>query len=233
MPADSLVAQVNAAVALALSSPTEIVALCAVAAAGALTLTSSFVKTMVPLRWLAVFSNIGFLIYGVLTPSPVMGLLHATLLPINVVRLFEMRRLTRRVRAAAENADTSGLWLRPYMKATRCKPGTVLFEKGDPAEHLYLLAEGRVDFVEIGQSVGPGRIFGEIAFFSPSRRRTSTARCAEPCVVLKINQQSVRELYYQNPAFGLELIGLVAGRLSADVARLEAALAEARARVAT
>jgi CRP/FNR family cyclic AMP-dependent transcriptional regulator len=230
VPADSLAAQANGALALALSSPTEIAALCAAGAAGALTLTSSFVKTMVPLRWLAVFSNIGFLIYGVLHPSPVMGLLHATLLPINVVRLFEMRRLTQRVIAAAASADSSGVWLRPYMKATRCKAGTVLFEKGDPAEHLYLLAEGRVDFVEIGQSVGPGRVFGEIAFFAPSRRRTLTARCAEPSLVLKINQQSVRELYYQNPAFGLELISLVAGRLSADVARLEAALEAERAR---
>ena len=213
-----------------MSSPTEVVALCAAFAAATLTITSSFVKTMVPLRWLAVFANCGFLAYGVLHPSPVMGMLHAILLPINVVRLREMRRLARNVVAAAESADTSGLWLKPYMKATRRKAGEVLFSQGDEANELYLLAEGRVEFVEIGQSVGPGRVFGEIAFFAPDKRRTLTARCAEDCLVLSVNQSTVRQMYYQNPAFGFELIGLVAGRLSADIVRLQGQLVEARAR---
>jgi hypothetical protein len=229
---EQIAAQASAALVGALSSPTEIFALCAAAAAGALTVTSSFVKTMVPLRWLAVCSNCGFLAYGVLHPSPIMALLHATLLPINVVRLQEMRKLTRRVTAAAASTDTSGIWLKPYMKATRRKAGDVLFKKGDEAEHLYLLAEGRVEFVEIQESVGPGRVFGEIAFFAPVRRRTLTARCAEECLVLSVNQSTVRQIYYQNPGFGFELIGLVAGRLSADITRLQEQLAQAKAATA-
>ena len=230
MTAEEIVVQVSRALIGAMSSPTEVVALCAAFAAATLTITSSFVKTMVPLRWLAVFANCGFLAYGVLHPSPVMGMLHAILLPINVVRLREMRRLARNVVAAAESADTSGLWLKPYMKATRRQAGEVLFSQGDEANELYLLAEGRVEFVEIGQSVGPGRVFGEIAFFAPDKRRTLTARCAEDCLVLSVNQSTVRQMYYQNPAFGFELIGLVAGRLSADIVRLQGQLVEARAR---
>ena len=230
MTAVEIVVQVSRALIGAMSSPTEVVALCAAFAAATLTITSSFVKTMVPLRWLAVFANCGFLAYGVLHPSPVMGALHAILLPINVVRLREMRRLARNVVAAAESADTSGLWLKPYMKATRRQAGEVLFSQGDEANELYLLAEGRVEFVEIGQSVGPGRVFGEIAFFAPDKRRTLTARCAEDCLVLSVNQSTVRQMYYQNPAFGFELIGLVAGRLSADIVRLQGQLVEARAR---
>ena len=229
MSADQIVAQASTALVGALSSPTELLALAAAAAAGALTVTSSFVKTMVPLRWLAVFSNCGFLAYGVLHPSPVMALLHALLLPINVVRLHEMRRLTRRVTEAAASADMSGIWLKPYMTATPRNAGDVLFRKGDAAEHLYLLAMGRVEFVEIQESVGPGRVFGEIAFFAPVKRRTLTARCAEDCLVLSVNQSTVRQIYYQNPDFGFELIGLVAGRLSADIGRLEERLAQAKA----
>jgi CRP-like cAMP-binding protein len=117
------------------------------------------------------------------------------------------------------------------MKQTRCKAGTVLFKKGEQAEHLYFLAEGRVEFVEIGQTMGPGRIFGEIAFFAPNKQRTATARCAEDCLILSVNQSTVKELYYQNPAFGFELVGLVAGRLSADVARLQDQLARSQASV--
>jgi len=219
-----IAAQLSAYVSSALSSPTELVALFSVIVAGVLQISSSFVKTMVPLRWLAVLSNIGFLGWGVFHPSFVMALLHGCLLPINVVRLTEMTRLTRRVKAATNNTDRSGIWLRPYMKSSRKKAGDVLFRLGDEAEHLYILVEGRVDFPEVNGSVKPGEIFGEIAFFSPERRRTLSAVCGEDSVLLSIDQSTVRQLYFQNPGFGFEIVGLVAGRLSADVARLRAQL---------
>ncbi len=229
MTLDQILEHAKTAVVAALSSPIEIAALLAVALAAGLTVTSSFVKTMVPLRWLAVGSNCGFLAYGALHGAPVLAVLHAILLPINIARLREMRRLTQDVSAAAASTDTSGIWLTPYMKATKRKKGYVLFKKGDEARHLYLLASGRVEFVEIGVTVGPGKVFGEIAFFSPDKRRTLTARCAEDCKVLSVNQNTVRQIYYQNPGFGFELIGLVAGRLSADIVRLEEQLAQAKA----
>jgi CRP/FNR family cyclic AMP-dependent transcriptional regulator len=215
-----------------LSSPIALAGLCALAAAATFNITSSFVKTMVPLRGLAVLSNVGFMIYGLLHPLPIMALLHATLLPINFVRFSEMLRLTRRVRAASQSADLSGLWLKPYMKASRKKAGEVLFAKGDTADHLYYLAEGRIEIVEIGQTLEAGRMFGEIAFFSPSRRRTATARCLDDCLVLSVNEHTVRELYYQNPSFGFELVGLVAARLSADSARLSADVERLQAQLA-
>jgi CRP/FNR family cyclic AMP-dependent transcriptional regulator len=228
---DWILERADAYLANVLSSPIEIIALGAAIAAALLTISSSFVKTMVPLRWLAVCSNFGFLTYGILHGSPVMGVLHAILLPINMLRLRQMRKLTQNVRAAAAGSDTSGVWLRPYMKAKRRKKGEILFRKGDAADRLYLLASGRVEFVEIGQSVGPGTTFGEIAFFAPHGRRTATARCAEDCEVMSLDQETLRQIYYQNPSFGFELIGMVAGRLSADVARLEEQLAQAKAGV--
>ena len=124
-------------------------------------------------------------------------------------------------------ADLSGIWLKPYMRARQCRAGTILFRKGDPADRLYFLAEGRIEFVEIGAIMEPGRIFGEVALFSPERKRTLTARCVDKCKVLSIDEASVEQLYFQNPAFGFKLIGLVAGRLSADVRRLEDRLANA------
>jgi hypothetical protein len=222
-----IAAQVSAFL-VELSSPIQILSLCAAAVGAGFTISSSFVKTMVPLRWFGVLSNIGFLAYGVLHPAPVMALMHGVLLPINCVRLVEMTRLTRRVHAATRSADRSGLWLRPYMKQSRRKAGEVLFRQGDDAEHLYILVDGRVEFPENGASVVPGQMFGEIAFFSPDRKRTLSARCAEDCVLLSINQATVRELYYQNPSFGFEIVGLVAARLSGDIARLRAQLRDAQ-----
>lgn len=213
----------------ALQSPNELFALLAVIAAAAFVLVSSFVKTMIPLRWLAITSNVGFIAYGALHPSYPMLLLHLALLPINFFRLAEMKRLTRRVEAVRVEGQLSSVWLRPYMRSKKMRAGAVLFRKGDVGDRLYLLADGRVELVEIGTSVEPGQIFGEIAFFSPDRRRMLTARCAENSTVLSIDEATVKELYYQNPAFGFRMIELVAERFSADVARLNAMVIATRA----
>jgi CRP-like cAMP-binding protein len=220
----NIVERAVATITATLASPEGLIALASAALAGALILAGSFVKTMIPLRWLAVGSNLGFIVYGALFPSLPMLALHMLLLPINLYRAVEMVLLTRRVNAAANERDTSGLWLRPYMRRRKLKAGAVLFRKGDRADHLYMLASGRIELVEIGNELPAGRIFGEIAFFAPDRRRTLTARCIENCEVLSINESTVRQLYYQNPEFGFQVIGLVAGRLTADIRRLEAML---------
>jgi phage shock protein PspC (stress-responsive transcriptional regulator) len=222
--AAELVDRALAAATTALATPEGTIAFACAGLAAALNLTSTLVKTMIPLRWLMVGSNIGFVLYGALLPSPPVLVLHALLVPINLFRLIEMIRLTRRVRAVTHSQDMSGLWLRPYMKRRKLKAGTVLFRKGDLADHLYMLTAGRIELVEIGGELPAGRIFGEIAFFAPDGRRTLTARCTEDSEVLAINESTVRQLYFQNPSFGFQVIGLVAGRLSADIRRLEASL---------
>ena len=54
----------------------EILALACAAVAAGFTISSSFVKTMVPLRWFAVMSKCGFFASGCSTPSWVMALMH-------------------------------------------------------------------------------------------------------------------------------------------------------------
>jgi len=212
-----------------LSSPLEILALSSALVAAALVVVSAFVKTMIPLRWLAVGGNLGFLVYGVLHPSAVMVLLHGALLPINVRRATDMVRLTRRVSAAAAAQDLSGVWLKPYMRKRRYKAGHVLFREGDTATHLYFLVEGRIVFDEIRETMEAGRLFGEIAFFAPDKKRSLTARCVTDCTVLGIDETTFQQLYFQNPSFGFQVVTLVAGRLMADRRRLQDQLAAARA----
>ena len=115
------------------------------------------------------------------------------------------------------------------MRRRRLRKGAVLFRKGDMATHIYLLVQGRIEFVEIGQTMEPGRLFGEIAFFAPDKRRTLTARCATNCTVLQMDEMTFKTLYFQNPAFGFEVVSLVAGRLLADRQRLEEKLVAAAA----
>ena len=227
-----LISESSRYAAQALESPSEMLAVISVIVAAASVLVSSFVKTMIPLRWLAIGSNIGFVAYGAIHPSYPMLFLHAALLPINVYRLAEMMRLTRRVEAVRSDGALSAIWLRPYMRSAKLRAGTVLFRQGEVGNRMYMIADGRIELVEIGTSIVPGQIFGEIAFFAPDRRRRYTARCAENSTVLSIDESTVKQLYYQNPAFGFKMIELVAGRFAADVDRLNGTLAEARAELA-
>jgi hypothetical protein len=206
-------------------STTELIAYAAAIVASCLIFLGFFMKTIIPLRLLSMGANAGFLTYGLLTHSWVVVILHAGLLPINLFRVGQMIRLTRRVEEAAAAGDPGALWLRPYMRKRRYKAGDDIFRKGDRAEEVYFLAEGRIEFVEIGEAMSAGRIFGEIAIFTPERRRTQTARCTEASTVLSIDESTLKQLYYQNPEFGFHLVGLIAGRLVRDVQRLEAQLA--------
>jgi CRP/FNR family cyclic AMP-dependent transcriptional regulator len=216
----------QAQVQAVLASPRQITAYLAGGLAASFVIGAAFVRTMIPLRWLAVAGNVGFVIFGALHPQVLTLVISLVLLPINVHRARQMMRLTRRVKAAEAAGDLSALWLRPYMKSRRLKPGTVLFRKGDFGDHLYCVVDGQIELVEIGVMLLPGKIFGEIAFFAPDRRRTLTARCVEAATVLMIDEVTVKQLVYQNPSLGFHLMGLVAGRLSEDIRRFEAQVAD-------
>ena len=185
-----------------------------------LVFAASFVRTMVSLRTLTVASNILLLAAAVLAKEPANVVLYLLLIPLNIWRLREIRRLTRRVEAAAEHRDASGLWLRPYMKTERLKAGQVLFSKGDRADSIFMLVEGELEMAEIGKLVPPGELFGEIACFSPARVRTLTARCITNCVVMSITKEVFDQLYFQEPKLAFRVSNLIAERLSADIARL-------------
>ena len=131
------------ALTTALATPSGIVALCSATLAGMLVIVSSFVRTMIPLRCLAIGGNLGFLIYGALHPSLILVLLHGALLPINIFRAAQMVRLTRRVQLAAATSDFSGVWLRPYMRRRRLRKNAVLFRKGDAPHRPEKIREHR------------------------------------------------------------------------------------------
>ena len=204
-----------------LSEPEQVLALASAGVAALLVIVGAFVKTMIPLRWLAVASNIGFIVYGISHPAPLMVGLHAVLLPVNLWRVWQMIQLTRRVAASTADARQLEVWLRPYMRSRRYKAGHQLFASGDEADRLYFLASGTVELPEVGRTLQAGQMLGEIAFFAPDRRRSSSAHCTSDCTLLSIDEDTFKQLVYQNPDFGLEVVRLIAGRLSEDIRRLQ------------
>ncbi|MFO1272959.1 MAG: cyclic nucleotide-binding domain-containing protein [Rubrivivax sp.] len=202
-----------------LSSPMHIAAHVAAGIGVAMMMAGALARTMLPLRWLAVGGNLGLIVFGALQPAPLTLLTAAALLPVNLYRAFEVTRLVRRVQRARVGADMASIWLRPHMKARRYKAGHVLCHKGDVANHLYLLADGKMELAELGKEIPAGRIFGEIALFSEDHTRTQTLRCVTDCTVLEITADTVRQLFYQNPSFAFHLMDLLARRLRSDIMR--------------
>jgi CRP-like cAMP-binding protein len=196
-----------------------------IALAGCLVVASSFVRTMVPLRILAVLSNLAFLAAALLAPDLPSALLYGVLIPINTYRMAEIIRLTKRVNAVSGDSDLTGVWLKPYMRAKRLPAGTTLFRQGDRADSLYLLVEGKIELVEIGAVLPVGQLFGEISLFSPSRVRTLSARCETDCLVLRMHDATLKQLYFQNPKFAFTISHLITQRLNADITRLQKRIA--------
>jgi CRP/FNR family cyclic AMP-dependent transcriptional regulator len=182
----------------------------------ALVFSSFFMKTMVPLRMVAICSNIAFMTYALLglrygvfgRVYPIL-VLHASLLPLNTIRLRQQKALIGAVREASEDDTIRSLV--PYMQEETHAAGAVLFQKGEPATRLYVIRNGRVRFPEIGKVVADGQVFGEVGLFAPHNVRTLSAVCDEECQLYAITREKVLELYYQNPRFGFFLIRLVAG----------------------
>lgn len=179
---------------------------------GGVTLWGIYQKTMIPLRVGAVVGNVGFLVFGLLAGSYPTLILHALLLPLNTLRMVQMMRLIREIREAS-NEGTGLDPLLPYMKKERQPAGTVLFNIDDEPDRMIIIRSGRVALKEIGVECGEGDVLGEIAAFTPDNRRTCTAVCESDCELYTLSNESMIQLFYQNPKFGMFLTRVIVQRL--------------------
>lgn len=188
--------------------------------AGVLYIASHYMKTMVPLRLCEIGSNALFVVYGALYPSWPTLVLYGILVPLNSLRLYEMLQLIKKVKTASQG-DLSMDWLKPFMHKHSFKKGAVLFNKGDHAEEMYYIVNGRCRIVELAIELFAGHMVGELGFLTPEHQRTQTVECIEDVEMLTISYDKVRELYFQNPSFGFYLLRLASERLLQNVSRME------------
>ncbi|MEE1651852.1 Crp/Fnr family transcriptional regulator [Brachybacterium sp. J144] len=95
------------------------------------------------------------------------------------------------------------------------------FRAGEPAEALYVVAEGRLRIAEptpsgalaVTDILGPGQMFGAMSSLGePFHRRTATALVGT--CLLRIGQEAFREVMVENPVVGLRVVDDLAARLS-------------------
>jgi hypothetical protein len=178
------------------------------------------VRTIVPLRFIGIVSNLFFIAYGALAGNAPTFFLYLLSLPINVIRLRQMLNLVKKARLSAQG-DLSMDWLRPFMTPRKYRSGDVLFHKGDNAKEMFMTVTGKFLVTEIGVEIPPGRMMGELGFVAPKNRRTQTVECTEDGDVLAITYEKLLELYFQNPEFGYYFLRLTTDRLLQNISRLE------------
>src|SRR5262249_38307643 len=114
----------------------------------------------------------------------------------------------------AENGKLNLSWLQPEMTHRRMKADQWIFHQGDVGSELFYIQRGKVAFPEIGHTIGPGEVFGEIGIFAPGHKRTLSARCETDVDLFSLSSGQVRRIYFGNPQFALFILTLVATRLA-------------------
>lgn len=182
-------------------------------AASALVFLTFCMQTLMPLRLIATASNILFMVYAGFAGLAPIFILHALLLPVNILRLVQQLQLRHRLRNTFSHPPEIEL-LMPFMTLEEFEPGTEIFHEGGAADRLYVVIEGAVTVDDIGITIGKGGVFGEIGLFSSEGCRTASVQAAGPVSAAWINRPTVIKIFEDHPDFALALTKLIASRLT-------------------
>jgi hypothetical protein len=188
-----------------------------------MTLATFSMKTMLHLRMVGIVANLAFITYGVLDHVYPVLLLHMTLLPLNVWRLWQLLQMTRQIKAIPASR-LSMEWLKPFSRHKDAQAGETLFRRGDAATEILFVLSGRFRAVEADVVLEQGEVIGELGLITKEHKRTQTVVCEQAGSLLQINYDEVRQMYFQNPRFGFFFLELVAERLMRDANRMRLTL---------
>ncbi len=115
--------------------------------------------------------------------------------------------------------------------------GQHLFQEGDDAVALFLLAEGTVEITKgIGvagrghttqlASLSAGAIVGEMSLLTKEKRSATAIVMTPTATVLRISWKDFEELLGQNPAVAYKLMYALAGTLASRLRNINARLAD-------
>lgn len=97
------------------------------------------------------------------------------------------------------------------------KAGTIIFQENKPGHIMYIIQEGKVDILlndQLIETVGENEPLGEMAMLEPGAPRSATAIANTDCKLVPIDQKRFTFLVQQNPYFSIEVMKVLARRLS-------------------
>ncbi|MDD2918338.1 cyclic nucleotide-binding domain-containing protein [Rhodoferax sp.] len=188
-----------------------------------LMVTSYLMKSMLPLRVVALVACLFLVLYGYFAAAMPTLLLYGALIPINIKKTLQIHKLVKAIENAKSDTPISE-WLLPNMTRRTAKAGTRLWKKGDVAKEMLYLESGSLRLVEYDEVLAPGSLVGEIGLFAPDNIRTLSLECVTDCTLFSLSAEGMARLYYQNPKLGFHVMRLIVARLMHDTekARREA-----------
>ena len=195
----------------------------------ALMVASYLMKSMLPLRLVALSANVFLVIYALQGGSWPTVALYLAMIPINVKKVIQIRKLIRAIEHAKADTPVAD-WLLPHMTRRQAKAGQMLWKRGDKANEMLYVESGSLRLVEHDETLGAGAIVGEIGMFAPDNRRTGSIVCASDCTLYSLSADGMAQLYYQNPKLGFHVMRLIVARLmhDAEVASQQLTAAESQ-----
>lgn len=103
----------------------------------------------------------------------------------------------------------------PQEKVVTFPDNGVVFLKGAPGDHAFIVKKGRVEIRDAGralESIDPGEIFGEMALIDEGPRSAS-AVAVEPSEVIVLDRDTFNGLVRDHPDFALFVMRLMVRRL--------------------
>ena len=180
-----------------------------------LTLASYTMKSMFPLRLVALAANVFFVAYGWLEAALPSLVLYSVMILINLQKAWEIRNTVRAIEHVKSDAPITE-WLLPHMTRRQATAGQTLWKKGDVATEMIYLDSGKLRLVEHEEQLAAGSLVGEIGLFAPDNRRTLTVVCETDCTLYSLTTDGMAQLYYRNPKLGFHIIRLIVARLMRD-----------------
>jgi hypothetical protein len=179
--------------------------------AASLVLTSFYLKTIVPLRIVALASNLAFMAYGLMVDATPVYVLHSLLLPLNIFRLTQLWRAKSHI-APVSSDSTFNRILMPNMQTRRVAAGRVLFAAGEQSEAIYSVMDGELHSISSGTRYQAGDLIGVVDAFSADGRHLDTVVCGTDAILGWASTGAVIEALHREPAFGDFLLRAVARR---------------------
>lgn len=100
-------------------------------------------------------------------------------------------------------------------KARTVAAGEVVFRRGEQADEMFVVLEGKVDIRiddRVVESLDPGSIFGEMAI-ADDYPRSADAVAVVDSKIEPIDQEWFKHLVRKSPSFGLHVMSVMAKRL--------------------
>jgi CRP/FNR family transcriptional regulator, cyclic AMP receptor protein len=193
----------------------------------ALMLASYSMKSMLPLRIVALAACCFLAAYGALMQALPTLILYGVLVPINLKKTLQMRRLVKAIDNARADTPVSE-WLLPHMHQRKVKAGTVIWRQGDEAKEMLYLEQGSLRLQEYGEILIEGALVGEIGLFAPDKRRTLTLVAESDCLLYSLTAEELSLLYYEEPKLAFHVMKLIIARLMHDTEKARGAQDAAR-----